>query len=226
MTLLWVRARSAIQGAKLSAVIRRNTRIVNIQDNAFIFSTAFVGTVFGDANGDGIQQSSEAGVGGAIVTVRDETGTVVGSATSASNGTYAVRGQFDPATFTLRVAAPVNSNWAASADRLAAITKGGDVVMSVGLRRSTSPSYQSYDGTGNNVAYPSWGAVGSQLLRLSPVGYADGKSSPAGATRKSARAISNIACVDVPEGTMSRCGFRVQRDLHHTQCHHQDGVGV
>lgn len=49
----------------------------------------------------------------------------------------------------------------------------------------------SVDGTGNNVSHPSWGATGSTLLRIAPARYADGISSPAGATRPSARVVSN-----------------------------------
>lgn len=33
---------------------------------------------------------------------------------------------------------------------------------------------RSYDGKGNNLAHPEWGSAGSNLLRISPVGYADG----------------------------------------------------
>lgn len=53
----------------------------------------------------------------------------------------------------------------------------------------------SFDGYGNNPMHPSWGAAGTDLLRLTPAAYADGISSPAGATRPSARLISNMASV-------------------------------
>ena len=52
--------------------------------------------------------------------------------------------------------------------------------------------FRSIDGTGNNVANVEWGSVDIQLLR--PYGssyYADGISAPAGASRPSARAVSN-----------------------------------
>jgi hypothetical protein len=32
----------------------------------------------------------------------------------------------------------------------------------------------SFDGTGNNVAHPTWGSVGQDLLRVSPAAYGDG----------------------------------------------------
>lgn len=50
---------------------------------------------------------------------------------------------------------------------------------------------RSIDGSGNNVANPSWGAAGTNLLRLTTVEYGDGISTPAGASRPNARVISN-----------------------------------
>lgn len=51
---------------------------------------------------------------------------------------------------------------------------------------------QSFDGTDNNLNHPEWGAASANLLRLAPAAYADGISTPAGASRASARAISNL----------------------------------
>src|SRR4051812_22394925 len=47
-------------------------------------------------------------------------------------------------------------------------------------------------GVGNNLTHTTWGSAGSDLIRLSPVGYADGISTPSLPTAQSARAISNI----------------------------------
>jgi peroxidase len=52
--------------------------------------------------------------------------------------------------------------------------------------------YRSIDGSGNNISNPSWGSVGTQLLRIVGEDYADGISEPAGATRNSPREISNM----------------------------------
>ena len=61
--------------------------------------------------------------------------------------------------------------------------------------RSSDPisaPYQSLDGSGNNVANPSWGSVGSSFRRRFPSAYSDHQSWPAGAgTRPSARHCSN-----------------------------------
>jgi hypothetical protein len=61
------------------------------------------------------------------------------------------------------------------------------------LEERTSPTdvIRSIDGTGNNLSHLAWGSAGSDLLRMAPAGYADGVSTPAGATRPSARVISN-----------------------------------
>jgi hypothetical protein len=48
------------------------------------------------------------------------------------------------------------------------------------------------DGVGNNVAHPTWGSVGQDLLRLSPAAYGDGIASPSGADLPSARLVSNL----------------------------------
>jgi len=58
---------------------------------------------------------------------------------------------------------------------------------------------QSIDGLGNNVAHPTWGSTGQDLLRLSPAAYGDGISTPSGADRPSARLVSNLLAAS-PEG--------------------------
>src|SRR5947209_104843 len=64
---------------------------------------------------------------------------------------------------------------------------------------------ESFDGTGNNLANPTWGSAGADLVRIAPAAYSDGLSSPAGASRPSARAISNALStqgdVDIPSTT-------------------------
>lgn len=51
--------------------------------------------------------------------------------------------------------------------------------------------YRTYDGSHNNLDNPEWGAAGSNLLRVSGVGYADGISTPAGPERPNPREVSN-----------------------------------
>jgi len=59
---------------------------------------------------------------------------------------------------------------------------------------------ESLDGTGNNIENPNWGSVNQQLLRFSPASYVDGISSPAGASRPSARTVSDTFSVSPQDG--------------------------
>jgi hypothetical protein len=59
-------------------------------------------------------------------------------------------------------------------------------------RNLLSASYYSFDGYGNNTAHPTWGVAGGDLLRLSPVAYADGVSSPSLPDDPSARVLSDL----------------------------------
>ncbi len=56
---------------------------------------------------------------------------------------------------------------------------------------STATAVESIDGTGNNVVHTTWGSTDTDLLRIAAAAYADGISTPAGADRPDARAISN-----------------------------------
>jgi hypothetical protein len=52
-------------------------------------------------------------------------------------------------------------------------------------------NYRTYNGTGNNLAFPEWGAAGENLLRVTDIGYADQVSAPGGVDRANPRVISN-----------------------------------
>lgn len=54
--------------------------------------------------------------------------------------------------------------------------------------------FYSVDGSANNVAHPEWGQTGTDFIRIAPAAYADGVSTPAGASLPSARLISNALC--------------------------------
>ncbi|MCZ6573733.1 MAG: peroxiredoxin [Planctomycetota bacterium] len=56
---------------------------------------------------------------------------------------------------------------------------------------SPEPGVRTIDGSGNNIGRPTVGSANIRLRRAVGVDYADGVSSPSGATRPSARAISN-----------------------------------
>ncbi len=58
---------------------------------------------------------------------------------------------------------------------------------------------RTIDGTGNNLQHPSWGSSDEQFLRMAPAEYTDGKSTPAGTDRPSARSVSNAIAAQGPE---------------------------
>ena len=66
---------------------------------------------------------------------------------------------------------------------------------------------ESIDGTGNNAAHPTWGAVGADLLRLSPAAYGDGIATPSGADRPSARLVSNLLAASPAGGVTNDRDF-------------------
>ena len=64
-------------------------------------------------------------------------------------------------------------------------------VLVIAFPQASFTQDRTIDGSGNNIANPAWGSANTQLFRLMPSQYDDGISLPAGASRPSARAISN-----------------------------------
>lgn len=58
-------------------------------------------------------------------------------------------------------------------------------------REQPAGLFPALDGAGHNDQHADWGSTGEDLLRRAPAAYADGISTPAGANRPSARAVSN-----------------------------------
>ncbi len=74
-------------------------------------------------------------------------------------------------------------------------------------RRVGTREIRTYDGSGNNVANPEWGATFAHLQRFGPADYADGISALAGPLRPSARVISNeIVSQDEDESIVNPFG--------------------
>jgi hypothetical protein len=70
--------------------------------------------------------------------------------------------------------------------------------------RCTPSSVRSIDGSGNNVANPTEGQAGTDLIRISPVKYADGVSSPSLPQDSSARVVSDIVNVQADPNNPSQ----------------------
>ncbi|MEV0389355.1 peroxidase family protein [Nonomuraea sp. NPDC050643] len=78
---------------------------------------------------------------------------------------------------------------------------------------------ETLDGTGNNVATPAWGKVGTAYSRVAPARYADGVSAPR--TGPNSRFISNRVFNDVDQNVFSerritQWGFVWGQFLDHT----------
>ncbi len=114
-----------IEGTSMADIIRRNTEITNVQDNAFFFDSTISGKVFVDANRDGRLNRQESRAAGVVVSLVDNlTGDVVATSTTDRNGWY----QFDVASGlrTGQYRVVVNSSRAFSSTQPAsvAITRG------------------------------------------------------------------------------------------------------
>ncbi len=70
--------------------------------------------------------------------------------------------------------------------------------------RTTSAPGASLDGSGNNLAHPSWGRAGSRYLRLAPVNYADGIGAPVAGVPS--RYVSNRIFNDAGQNLFSENG--------------------
>jgi hypothetical protein len=87
---------------------------------------------------------------------------------------------------------PTTSPWAPSTASRTPAARVSPPTSARNRQGTLATGYRPITETGNNVANPTWGTAGSDLIRQSPVGYADGKSAPSLPQDQSARAISNI----------------------------------
>jgi peroxidase len=78
----------ALKRTTLAQIIDRNTDNHDLQDNVFFFKTEINGTVFNDANRNGVRDASEAGVASRMVELINASGVVVAHTTTATDGTY------------------------------------------------------------------------------------------------------------------------------------------
>lgn len=64
--------------------------------------------------------------------------------------------------------------------------------------------FRTIDGTLNNLQEPDWGSAETWYLRVASAAYADGASTPAGAARPSARAVSNAVAAQTEDTVNSK----------------------
>lgn len=76
---------------------------------------------------------------------------------------------------------------------------------------TTTPEFRTFDGSGNNIAHPTWGADNSQLQRLLPTAYGDGYSSPR-TTDENGNLLPNAR--DISNAVMDQHGQSIPNSLH------------
>jgi hypothetical protein len=81
-------ALDALQHVTLAQIIARNTVNHDLQADVFFFKPQIQGTVFDDANHDGVRQPGEPGVAGRTIELIDDTGEVVAQTATDSTGHY------------------------------------------------------------------------------------------------------------------------------------------
>ncbi|HKB35699.1 MAG TPA: peroxidase family protein [Gemmataceae bacterium] len=81
-------ALTALENTTLAQLISRNTVNNDLQANVFFFKMQITGTVFNDANGNGVRDFGEGGVSGRVIQVLDPSGNVVGQTTTDANGRF------------------------------------------------------------------------------------------------------------------------------------------
>jgi hypothetical protein len=115
-----------IESTSLTAVIKRNTTLLNIQENSFVFKTGISGRVYDDRDRDGRSDPGEKGIAGRKLELRDEAGVVVAVATTDALGRY----RFDHpglGRFTVAETSPPGGRPTKPATRSVAITRGMEV---------------------------------------------------------------------------------------------------
>jgi hypothetical protein len=79
---------STLEHTTLADILQRNTVNHNLQENVFFFKMQITGTVFNDANFNGVRDPGEGGVGGRIIKLLDPSNTVVAQTVTAADGSY------------------------------------------------------------------------------------------------------------------------------------------
>ncbi|MFO0944746.1 MAG: peroxidase family protein [Planctomycetota bacterium] len=102
-----------VESTSLADIIRRNTELNNLQENAFFFRASVSGTAFGDSNLNGRLDGSEKGIAGVTVQlVSKEDGSVVATTITNAKGEYSfdVADGLRTGEYQLRVVAPGGSS--------------------------------------------------------------------------------------------------------------------
>lgn len=104
---LSARELAMVRGTTLSALLRRNTTLSNLQDNAFFFDVSVRGRVFFDANRDGRPERPTVPLPRFLVQLRDDQGQLIATTRIGLDGTYKFAGVIDaPGEYSVRLVPP------------------------------------------------------------------------------------------------------------------------
>lgn len=114
--------RAELEQTSLADVIQRNTEVANLQNNVFFFHATISGTVFADVNGNGRRDPRERGIGGRVVELIADDGSVISRTVTNRDGMYRFTG-LELGTYTVREVLPPGVTATTSPGEIA-ITRG------------------------------------------------------------------------------------------------------
>jgi hypothetical protein len=146
------------QGNTLAKVIEANTSITNLQSNVFFFKESITGTVFDDDDPTNPFDPANVGVAGVTVNLNDDTGAVVASTTTDSQGHYRFTDQTGiPGTgnFTVSIVLPAGFTNVTATSIPIALSRGGldfdNVNFGIEETSSGAPALTANSGGGTGV---------------------------------------------------------------------------
>jgi len=130
-----------VQNTTLTDVIRRNTELTNLQQNAFVFKVEISGRVVQDANRDGLAGKGEQGLKGRTVQLLDvETSEVIASTTTDAAGKYRfdIQDGLGVGKFTVREVTPTGWTETSKAQPTITITRGDQSFRDINFGQATA----------------------------------------------------------------------------------------
>ena len=127
---------------------------------------AISGIAFNDSNGDGVQQAGENGIGGVVITLRDGSGVVIATTTTAGNGSYSFSG-ITPGTYSIVETDPTNYVSTSPNTVVLNVLANGSSNANFGdVQTGTIGGIVFSDGDGNGNRNPGEAGIGGVTVQL------------------------------------------------------------
>jgi hypothetical protein len=152
----------------LAKIIERNTGITNLQSNVFYFRAAISGTVFNDANGNGVRDFREGGLAGFTVQLLDDSGQVIASTVTDPMGRYRFdifNGIGGPGTYSVQCLMPAGDTLTTGDQAPMQITRGDTFFTGVnfGVQIAKTAASTAVASTASPTAAPGSSIWGTDL---------------------------------------------------------------